>query len=246
VELAGALSEIARHSLVKDFRSIRPETAHILLIEAGPSILPTFPERLRDAARRSLRALGVDVREGAAVTAVSPGRVAIGDEVVPADTVVWAAGVEASAVLGTMQVPLDRVGRVVVQPDLSIPGFPEVFVVGDAAAFRQQSGEWLPGLAPVAMQEGRHAARNILRILQGERTRPFVYADKGTMATIGRGSAVADLRGLQLSGFLAWLAWLFIHLLMLVGFRNRLAVFTEWAWSYMTLQRRVRLITDRK
>jgi NADH dehydrogenase len=246
VELAGALSEIAHRSMVRDFRSIRPETSRVVLVEAGPSILSTFPEKLRAAARRSLHHLGVEVRERAAVTAVAPGSVTIGNEIVRAETVVWAAGVAASPLLGTMEVPLDRAGRVVVQPDLSVPGFAEVFVAGDAAALRLKDGSWLPGLAPVAIQEGRHAARNIIRMLEGERTRHFVYVDRGTMATIGRGSAIADFGRIGISGYLAWLAWLFIHLMMLVGFRNRLAVFSEWAWAYLTGQRRVRLITQRK
>jgi NADH dehydrogenase len=246
VELAGALSEIARHSLVRDFRSIRPESARIVLVEAGPAILPTFDQKLRSAARRSLRRLGVEVREGSAVTAISPEAVTIGEDVVRAGTVVWAAGVAASPLVATMNVPVDRAGRVVVQPDLSVPGFAETFVVGDAAAFRQDNGDWLPGLAPVAMQEGRHAAENIVRIVRGERTRPFAYVDRGTMAVIGRGSAIADLGRVELTGFVGWLAWLFLHLMMLVGFRNRLAVFTEWAWAYVTGQRRIRLITGRK
>jgi NADH dehydrogenase len=226
VELAGALSDIARHSIVRDFRAIHPESARIILVEGGPSILSTFPEKLRNAARRSLRRLGVEVREQSLVTGVSPGTVTIGDDIVRAETVIWAAGVAASPLLGTMNVPLDRSGRVVVQPDLSVPGFAEAFVVGDAAAFRQENGDWLPGLAPVAMQQGRHAAANIIRTLDGERTRPFNYVDKGTLAVIGRGSAVADFGRVELSGFVAWLAWLFIHLMMLVGFRNRFAVFT--------------------
>jgi NADH dehydrogenase len=246
VELAGALSEIAHRSLVRDFRSIRPETTRVILVEAGPGILPTFPDKLRAAARRSLRDLGVEVREEAAVTAIAPGSVTIAGEIVRAETVVWAAGVAASPLVGTMNVPVDRAGRVIVQPDLSVPGFAEVFVVGDAAALRQHSGEWLPGLAPVAMQEGRHAAENIARTLRGERTRHFAYVDRGTLATIGRGSAIADFGRIRISGYVAWLAWLFIHLMMLVGFRNRLAVFTEWAWAYLTGQRRVRLITGRR
>jgi NADH dehydrogenase len=186
------------------------------------------------------------VREQSLVTGVSPGTVTIGDDIVRAETVIWAAGVAASPLLGTMNVPLDRSGRVVVQPDLSVPGFAEAFVVGDAAAFRQENGDWLPGLAPVAMQQGRHAAANIIRTLDGERTRPFNYVDKGTLAVIGRGSAVADFGRVELSGFVAWLAWLFIHLMMLVGFRNRFAVFTEWAWAYLTDHRRIRLITGRR
>ena len=241
VELAGALSEIARHSIVRDFRDIHPETTRVILVEAGPSILSSFPEKLRSAARRSLKRLGVEVREHTPVTGVERGAVSLGSEIVRAETVLWAAGVAASPLLTTLKVPLDRAGRVVVQPDLSVPGFAEVFVVGDAAAAREADGQWLPGLAPVAMQEGRHAAANIVRQIRAERTRPFKYVNRGSLATIGRGSAIADFGRLQLSGYVAWLAWLFIHLMMLVGFRNRLVVFGEWAWAYLTAQRRFRL-----
>ncbi len=246
VELAGALIEIARHSVVRDFRSIHPETTRVILVEAGPSILPTFPEALRATARGSLERLGVEVRERTTVTAVEPGSVTLGTETVRAGTVLWAAGVAPSPLLSTLAVPLDRTGRVVVQPDLSLPGFANAFVVGDAAAVHKTDRTWLPGLAPVAMQEGRHAALNILRRIRDEPTRPFAYVDKGTLATIGRGSAIADFGRVKLSGYVAWLAWLFIHLMMLVGFRNRVVVFGEWAWAYFTAQRRFRLITQRK
>jgi NADH dehydrogenase len=243
VELAGALAEIARHSLHHEFRTIKPEHATIILIERGPTILPTFPGSLRNAARESLRRLGVDVRENVAVTDVEPNLVRLDAEAIPAGTILWAAGVAASPLGATLGVPLDRAGRVIVDPDLSIPGHPEAFVAGDLALFGHQGDTPLPGLAPVAQQQGRHAAANILRMIAHKPTRPFRYKDYGNMATIGRGAAIADFGRVHLSGFVGWLAWLFVHIMRLVGFRNRIAVFFEWAWAYVTYQRSVRLIT---
>ncbi len=242
VELAGALAEIARQSLRSDFRRIRPESACILLLEGADQILGTFPPALRAAARASLVRLGVDVRTGAKVTNVDAGGVQIGEEHIPAQTVLWAAGVAASPLARSLGVPLDRVGRVLAEPTLVVPGHPEIFVVGDVCAL-QQGGHWLPGVAQVAMQGGAHAAKNVLRAIRGERLEPFRYRDYGTMATIGRGSAVGDVFGLQISGWFGWLFWIFLHIFWLIGFRNRLAVMTEWAWAYLTFQRRVRLIT---
>jgi NADH dehydrogenase len=242
VELAGALAEIARHSLHREFRTIEPEHATIILIERGPTLLPTFPESLRNAARASLQRLGVDVRENTPVTDVEPSGVRLAKHVVPAGTILWAAGVAASPLGASLGVPLDRAGRVVVGPDLSIPGHPEVFVVGDLALFNQD-GTSLPGLAPVAQQQGHHAALNIVRLIAREPTRPFRYKNYGNMATIGRGAAIADFGRVRLSGFIGWLAWLFVHIMRLVGFRNRIAVFFEWAWAYVSYQRSVRLIT---
>lgn len=242
VELAGALAEIARHTLRKDFRSIHPETSRIVLLEGAAELLGAFPPTLRERARRSLTRLGVEVRTGAIVTGVDDQGVRIGEERIAAETVLWAAGVAASPVAVSLGVPLDRAGRVHAEPTLAVPGVERVFVAGDICAL-QQDGAWLPGVAQVAKQGGAHAARNVLRAIRGEPLQPFRYRDYGSMATIGRGSAVADIGPLEVSGFVAWLIWLFIHIVSLIGFRNRIAVMSEWAWSYITMQRRVRLIT---
>ena len=249
VELAGALAEIARQTLAEEFRAIRTEQARIILMEAAPAILPAFPEPLREAARRALERLGVEVRTGTAVTNIVPGVVDAGGERFEAATVLWAAGVAASPLGRSLGAPVDRAGRVYVQPDLTIPNHPEVFVAGDLAAFvvdRDAQGRerLLPGVAQVAMQQAAHAARNIERARAGRPMTPFRYRDYGNMATIGRNSAIADLGWLRLSGYVAWLAWLFIHILWLTGFRNRLVVLVQWAWAYLTYQRAVRLITD--
>ncbi|MGC4084946.1 MAG: NAD(P)/FAD-dependent oxidoreductase [Vicinamibacterales bacterium] len=245
VELAGALAEIARQSLRQDFRSIHPETARIILLEGGAHLLSAFPQRLRDAARASLERLGVEVRTGAIVTDVNADGVAVGQERIAAQTVLWAAGVAASPVGASLGVPLDRAGRVLAEPTLQVPGHPEVFVVGDLCAL-QQNGAWLPGVAQVAKQGGAHAAKNIMRAIAGQPLVPFHYADYGNMATIGRGSAVADIGPIKASGLVAWLIWVLIHIFWLIGFRNRLAVMSEWGWFYFTLQRRVRLITGER
>ncbi|HKT81183.1 MAG TPA: NAD(P)/FAD-dependent oxidoreductase [Vicinamibacterales bacterium] len=242
VEMAGALAEIARQSLRDDFRTIRPESAKIILLEGGPRLLAAFPESLAESARRSLVRLGVDVKTGSIVTSVDAEGVAVGGERIPAQTVVWAAGVAASPLARSLGVPLDRVGRVTPESTLAVPGQPRVFVAGDICSF-QQDGALLPGVAQVAKQEGRHAAKNVLRAIRGLPLRPFRYRDYGNMATIGRGSAVAQIGPLRASGLFAWLIWLFIHIFWLIGFRNRAAVLGEWAWSYFTFQRRVRLIT---
>jgi NADH dehydrogenase len=243
VELAGALAEISRQSLARDFRHFDPGSAQIVLVEAGASLLTAFPEPLSTAARRDLTRLGVDVRTGSMVTALSPGRVEMGDTSLEAATVLWAAGVAASPVGATLGVATDRAGRVFVQPDLTIPGHAEVFVVGDLASVKGAGGKPLPGVAQVAIQTGRHAARNIRRAIEGQPYRPFTYRDLGNMATIGRASAIADFGWLQLKGWFAWLAWLFVHIMNLVGFRNRILVLVQWAWAYVTYQRAVRLIT---
>jgi NADH dehydrogenase len=244
VELAGTLAEISRQTLRHEFRSIDTSTARIVLIEAGPSILPTFPETLRDAARRSLTRLGIEVMEGARVTGIDAHGVTIDHrERVTGGTVVWAAGVAASPLVATLGARLDAAGRVVVEPDLSVPGHPEVFVVGDAAAFLHQGGTLLPGVAQTAMQGAAHAARTIFARIAGERSRPFVYRNYGNMAIVGRNSAVADLPWARFWGVPAWLAWLFLHILKLIGFRNRIVVLLEWAIAYVTFQRNVRLIT---
>jgi NADH dehydrogenase len=243
VEMAGALAEISRQSLARDFRHFDPSSAKIILLEAGPSVLATFPESLRDSARQDLERLGVEVRTGTPVTGVGHGRVEVGSEVVLADTVIWAAGVAASPLGATLGAPLDRAGRVLVQPDLTIPGHPDVFVIGDLASLKDEDGKPLPGVAQVAIQMGKHAAKNILRAIESQPHRPFRYNDLGNMATIGRASAVADFGWMRLHGYLGWLAWLFVHLLNLIGFRNRLVVMVQWAWSYFSYQRAIRLIT---
>ena len=243
VELAGALAEIARQALKEEFDAVDPASARILLLEAGPSILPAFPENLRDSARRALQRLGVDVREGRAVTAVEPGAVRIGDERIEAHTIMWAAGVAAESIARDLGQELDRAGRVIVNPDLSVPGNPALFVAGDLASFSHQTGQPLPGVAQVAKQEGAHAAANIGRLIAGQPTRPFHYYDPGNLATIGRHAAIADFGFLRVSGYLGWLLWLFIHILFLIGFRNRMSVMLQWAAAYLTYQRSVRLIT---
>jgi NADH:quinone reductase (non-electrogenic) len=253
VELAGALAEIARRSLRKDFRNIRPESARVVLIEGAPHILGTFPERLREAAKRSLERLGVEVLTGSIVSKVDETGVtwrpaadgAGGEGRVEAQTVLWAAGVAASPLAASLGVPLDRAGRVLAEPTLTVPGHGELFVVGDICAL-EQDGRPLPGVAQVAMQGGAHAAANILRAIRREPLEPFRYRDYGNAATIGRGAAVVDIAGIKASGVLAWLFWLFLHIFWLIGFRNRAVVLGEWAWSYFTFQRRVRLITGER
>jgi NADH dehydrogenase len=253
VELAGTLAEISRHALLHEFRAIDPKSTQILLIEGGPRVLPTYPEELSSSAQEQLHKLGVEVRTSAMVTAVEPGAVHVGETRLAAAVILWAAGVAASPLGKTLGVPVDRAGRVPVEPDLSLPGHPEVFVIGDLAALKGESGKMLPGVAPVAIQQGRYVAKIIQREVEAASkagakgpplARPeFHYWDKGSLATIGRAAAVADFGKLHISGFIAWLAWLFVHILFLIGFRNRLLVFIEWAWSYVTYERGARLIT---
>ena len=243
VELAGALAEIARQALKEQFDAVDPASARILLIEAGPSILPSFPEDLRRSARQSLQRLGVEVREGQAVTNVEPGAVHVGEQRIEAHTIVWAAGVAAEPIARDLSQALDRAGRVIVNPDLSVPGHPAVFVAGDLASFSHQTGKPLPGVAQVAKQQGARAAKNIARLIAGQPARPFHYYDPGNMATIGRNAAIADFGFLRVSGYLGWLLWLFVHITFLIGFRNRASVLLQWAAAYLTYQRSVRLIT---
>ncbi len=242
VELAGALGEIARHALAKDFRHIDPTQAHVILLEGSPRVLPSYVPSLSEKARMQLAGLGVDVRTGTIVTAIDAGGVGIGTERIAARTVLWAAGVAASPLARTLDVPLDRAGRVQVEPDLTIPGHPEVFVIGDLASVIQD-GAPVPGVAPAALQEAEHTARNIERALRGDPLLPFHYHDKGSLATIGRGRGIAQIGRFQLWGWIAWLTWLFVHILFLIGFRNRFAVLFSWAWSYVTYDRGARLIT---
>ena len=241
VEMAGAFAEIARHTLARDFRRIDPRTARVLLVEAGPRILPTYPEELSVKAQRQLEALGVQVWAGAAVTGIDARCVQVGGDRIAAQTVVWAAGVQASPLARSLGAPLDRAGRVRVLPDLTVPGQPAVFVIGDLASL-EQDGRPVPGVAPAAIQMGAHAARNVLRALRGEPLVPFRYRDKGSLATIGRKSGVADFGWLRLSGPVAWLAWLTVHIFFLIGFRNRFVVLFTWAWAYVTYDRSARLI----
>jgi len=243
VELAGALGEISRQTIARDFRLIDPTKARIILLEGGPRILPTFPESLSRSAEDALRRIGVEVRANASVTRVTADAVWLGGEQIPARTVLWAAGVAAAPLARTLGAPLDQAGRVLVEPDLSVPGHPEAFAIGDMCAFLHQTGAPLPGVAPVAIQQGRAVADNVLRRLRGQPTRSFRYRDKGSLATIGRAAAVAVVGRFRLSGLLAWLAWLLVHIVFLIGFRNRLLVLFEWAWAYVTWHRGARLIT---
>ena len=243
VEMAGAIAEIARYTLAKDFRHIDPSQARVILIEGEPRLLASFPEDLSASAMKQLVDLGVEVRTGARATNLTEAGLQVGDEFIPCRVKVWAAGNNASFVGKTLGVPVDRVGRVMVNDDLTIPGHPEVQVIGDLANFSHQTGQPLPGVSPVAMQQGRHAARNILRMIQNRKPQRFRYWDKGSMATIGRNKAVADLNLIHLSGLPAWLVWLFVHIIFLVGFRNRLAVLFQWGWAYFTFNAGARLIT---
>jgi NADH dehydrogenase len=243
VEMAGAIAEISRHTLAKNFRHIDPSQARVILIEGEPRLLAAYPEDLSESARKQLVDLGVEVRTSTRATNLTDAGVQIGNEFIPCRVKIWAAGNNASFVGKTLGVPVDRVGRVVVNEDLTIPGHPEVQVIGDLANFPHQTGEPLPGISPVAMQQGRHAARNVLAKIKGRQPQRFRYWDKGTMATIGRNKAVADLKFMHLSGLPAWLAWLFVHIVFLVGFRNRLLVLIQWAWAYLTFDKGARLIT---
>jgi NADH:ubiquinone reductase (H+-translocating) len=244
VELAGTLAEIARKSLAQNFRNIDPTKTRILLVEAGPSILSAYPPDLQRSAVRQLEHLGVEVPTNSAVSEIRSGQVRIGDDLLPAEVVLWAAGVAASPLGCALGAPVDRAGRVFVEPDLSIPGHREVFVIGDLASMKDEHGDMLPGVAPVAMQQGKFVARQIAADLAGRGHEKFHYFDKGSLATIGRAAAIAQFGRIHLSGFIAWLSWLFVHILFLIGFRNRILVMIQWAWSYLTFQRGARLITD--
>ncbi len=244
VEMAGALAEISRRVLERDFRTIDPGNARIILIEAGPRVLPAMSPESSASARRQLERLGVEVITDSPVTAVDDRGVMHGGARLDSRTVIWAAGVAASPLGKTLgaDVKLDRAGRVIVNQDLSVPAADSVFVIGDLASI-SSDGKPVPGLSPAAMQEGRHAARNVTRLIHGEPTLPFHYRDKGTLATIGKAAAVADIAGLHLSGLVAWLMWLFVHIFFLIGFRNRFIVIVEWAWTYVRNDRGARLIT---
>jgi NADH dehydrogenase len=269
VELAGTLAEISRHALAHEYRAIDPKMAHILLLEGGPRVLPAYAEDLSRSAQEQLEHLGVEVRTSSVVTQIEPGAIYVGQTRLSATVILWAAGVAASPLGKKLGAPVDRAGRVLVQKDLSLPGHPEVFVIGDLAALKDETGKMLPGVAPVAIQQGNYVAKLIRREIKlsgtstpgttskpgapflasfarsgdFERRPPFHYWDKGSLATIGRAAAVAQFGKIHISGFIAWLAWLFVHILFLIGFRNRLLVFIQWAWSYVTYERGARLIT---
>jgi NADH dehydrogenase len=246
VELAGAIGEMSRFTLARDFREIDPKLTRVILVEAGPRILPSFSEPLASRAVRDLEQLGVQVWTDSAVTKIDETGVELGRERIRAATVLWAAGVLPSAVGATLGVPLDPQGRVRVGPDLSVPGHPEVFVIGDQARVDGPAGKPFPGVAPVAMQQGRFVADTILGDLAGRPRTPFAYADKGQMATIGRSRAVVEIGRLRFGGFLAWLLWIVVHIYYLTGFENRLLVVIQWAWSYVSFRRGARLIVGKR
>jgi NADH:ubiquinone reductase (H+-translocating) len=243
VELAGTLAEVSRQTLARDFRHIKTAAARVILIEAGPRVLPAYTENLSDRARAQLERLGVSVWTGVQVTGIDAEGAWIGHERILARTVLWTAGVAASPLAQSLGVPLDRAGRVLVEADLTIPGCDHVYVIGDLAHV-EVAGTLVPGVAPAAIQEGDHAAENIVRTLRGQPRTPFHYHDKGMLATIGRGAAVAKIGRIETSGFVAWVLWLFVHILFLIGFRNRAVVMFQWAWSYFTFDRGARLITE--
>jgi NADH dehydrogenase len=241
VELAGAMAEVARRTLPSDFRAIDTKSARILLLEGADRVLPTYHPDSSARALRQLRRLGVEVRTGAFVTRIDEDCIRVGDEVIEAANVFWAAGVAASPLGAKLGAPIDRTGRVIVEPDCSVPGHRNIFVAGDLASFGDRQA--VPGVAPAAMQMGRHVARAIRDDLAGRDRRAFRYFDKGSLATIGRAAAVAEFGALRLSGFAAWLVWVFVHIMYLVGFRNRLIVLVQWAWAWLFHQRGIRLIT---
>ncbi|MEP6821416.1 MAG: NAD(P)/FAD-dependent oxidoreductase [Chthoniobacterales bacterium] len=243
VEMAGAIAEIARYTLAQDYRHIDPSSARVILIEGGDRVLSSFPEDLSASALKQLQALGVEVITGEHAKNLTEGGLEVAGRFIPCRVKIWAAGNAASALGKTLGAPVDRSGRVIVNADLTIPDHPEAQVIGDLANFSHQTGQPLPGVSPVAMQEGRHAARNILGLLDGRKPQRFWYWDKGSMATIGRNKAVADLNFVHFSGLPAWLVWLFVHVAFLVGFRNRVAVLLQWAWAYVSFNKGARLIT---
>jgi NADH dehydrogenase len=244
VELAGAIADIARRAMATDFKAIDTTQARVTVFEGTPHILGVYPEELSLKARRQLEELGVEVRTNSLVSAVEPGRIKVGEEWIPASVTLWATGVAASPLGKALGAPTDRAGRVMVEPDLSLPGHPNVFVLGDMASLKDTNGTVVPGLGAAATQEGKDTAANIARDLRGEKRVPFRYKDKGSMATIGRNRAVAQIGKLQFSGLIAWLLWAFVHVFLLIGFRNRLMTMREWMWAYFTRERSARLITD--
>lgn len=246
VEMAGAIAEISHYTLKKDFRNIDPELTRVLLIEAGDRPLNSFSKKLSDSAIKDLEDLGVQVRTLSRVTAITADGVSLGTEFIESKTVFWGAGVEPSSLSKKVSVYLDRAGRVLVNHDLSLPDHERIFVIGDMSAFKRSDGTFLPGLAPVAMQQGRFVARQIRRSIAGKKREDFIYRDKGQMATIGRSKAVAQFKNLELSGFLAWMAWIFVHIYFLAGFKNKFFVFIDWVWSYLSFKKGSRLIVDKE
>ena len=245
VELAGAIADIARQALAKDFKAIKTADAHVVLFEGSDRILGTFAPELSDSAKLQLEDIGVEVRLNSFVTEIEPGRVKVGEDWIDCDVVVWATGVAASSLGKKLGVETDRAGRVFVEPDLSIKSNKDIFVIGDMASIKQADGTPVPGVSPAAMQMGEQTAKNILAEIKGKPRKPFEYNDKGTMATIGRSKAIAEIGKFKFRGFIAWLMWLFLHVFFLIGFKNRLAVMTDWFWAYLTRERSARLITGK-
>ena len=243
VELAGAIADIARKALAKDFKAIDTTSARVMLLEGSDRVLGTFASDLSDSAKSQLESLGVEVRLNSFVTDVEPGRVKVGKEWITCDVVLWATGVAASPLGKALGMEIDKAGRVFVEPDLSLKGFKNIFVIGDMASLMQENGERVPGVSPAAMQMGGATAKNILRDLKGEPRQNFRYVDKGSMATIGRTKAIAEAAGFKFKGFIAWMMWLFLHVFFLIGFRNRFSVLFSWFWAYLTRERSARLIT---
>lgn len=243
VEMAGAISELARHTLLKDFRTINPADAHVILVEAGPRVLPTFSESTSESALQQLKNLHVDVRLKSAVTRLAEYEVDINQDSIMARTIVWAAGNKASPLAAMLGGETDRPGRVKINRDLTVPGHPEIQAIGDMAATTFGNGRPVPGVSPAAIQAGRHAAKNVIRMVKGQKPTEWEYFDKGSMATIGRNAAVAEIGPFKMQGFIAWSAWVFVHLMFLIGFRNRSAVFLQWIWAYFTYGKGARLIS---
>jgi NADH dehydrogenase len=244
VELAGALAEIAKKTMAKNFRRFDPGAARVVLVEGGPRVLPTFPEEISFQAWHDLRDLGVEVILNSRAKAIDARGVTLDDERIDAETILWGAGVGGVPLVKTMGVPVDKAGRVIVERDLSVAGFPEVYVIGDVAAATLEDGSLCPGVAQGAIQGGQHAAKMILRRIAGDETEPFRYRDLGTMATIGRQRAVAVIGSIRMQGLIAWLAWIFVHLMALIEFRSRFMILLEWAWAYVTYQRSARIVLD--
>ena len=243
VEMAGAIADIARQALAKDFMAIDTRKSSVMLFEGSDRVLGTFATDLSASAKTQLESTGVEVHLNSFVTDIDSGRVKVGDDWIECDVVVWATGVAASPLGKALGVETDKAGRVFVEPDLTVPGFKNIFVIGDMASLKMENGELVPGVSPAAMQMGGATAKNILRDLRNEPRENFQYVDKGTMATIGRSRAIADVRGWHFTGFIAWLMWLFLHVVFLIGFRNRISVMMEWFWAYLSRERSARLIT---